>query len=587
MEQKLFEQWFKRKAFLESGKESEAREELDKIEKLLEERVVENADVIAGALLFEGKKHIDEHQYDRAIEIFKEALRLDSSLYQAYFGIARAHFYKNRFNPFAYVYEFFKGIFTGFGTFWLLFNTLSNIYILLYFTLFLAAVFTVILGAVRNFYELKHEIEERFPENWKGGIKSLISVGFIFLPLLFWLDPFWLILFWLIIFWRYFGRTEKSAAVLVLVLLVLTIPSLKIVDRLYSSTQDLFVRSSISALSGDYNKSQIKRLQSVINKYPEEEKRLRFIIAQLYQNGGYYEQAKKNLEKIIKKNPASFKVLVNLGNLYYLSDEPFVAIKTYKKALDINPESAKVYYNMSLAYSKGFKFSKADRNMNKARELNSGLVAEYTNRQRSTVINEYQSAWNIFIDYLFTSREAYSSTESISPYKLFLNYYSILAVVLVVVLVFYNRVFGNMPEGRTCFKCGRPFCEKCKFSVEYDNYCSQCEHLYIKKDGVSPETRLEKMYQVERHHRLKRILKTVMNIFIPGSGFNYEGKNLLGFSLLLILCLGASIIVLRTEVITFSKGIISTLQFPATTVGIVLLILSWVIANPLAWWRKF
>jgi hypothetical protein len=48
-------------------------------------------------------------------------------------------------------------------------------------------------------------------------------------------------------------------------------------------------------------------------------------------------------------------------------------------------------------------------------------------------------------------------------------------------------------------RCGQPFCPYCKSGRTDHEYCSQCVHLFVLGDGLAPETKSMKLYEVERH----------------------------------------------------------------------------------------
>ncbi|NIM63843.1 MAG: hypothetical protein GTO30_20005, partial [Acidobacteria bacterium] len=54
---------------------------------------------------------------------------------------------------------------------------------------------------------------------------------------------------------------------------------------------------------------------------------------------------------------------------------------------------------------------------------------------------------------------------------------------------------GGAPA-RRCIRCGNPFCGQCKHTTEGHEYCTQCLHLFVLGDGLAPETKIKKMYEV-------------------------------------------------------------------------------------------
>ncbi len=572
--------WFMRKSLLEEGNDKDAMEQLLTIKRMSEERVINELDVIGGALLFEAYSHMSEGRYDAAIESFNLALTYDSSLYQANFGKSHAYFRKNKFFPFPYIVEFFQGTKARFRSFWSLFTTTSNIFIILLTSLIIAGfLYTLILG-LKNLSALRHEFQERFSGKVSPYIAGALGLGIIFIPLILWFDLIWLYFFWVVIFWRYYRFVEKIVVSLTLVLLLLVIPSLKMIDQLYASTYDDYVKASISSINGTFDLDRLQKINEMILDNPGDNQ-LRFVAALLYRNGGYYDQAQGHLEAILKKDERNYKALLNLGNIYYLSQDPYVAIKYYQEAIDLKPDSAKAYFNMSKAYENAFRFDEAQKMKDKALAINPDLVAESKGDEGKKVFDEYPDKRTV-IKRFITTRE-----RSFDVNGMFFNSHSMI-IFLCIVLIFVNSfISSRFSKASACTKCGRAFCDVCKIATESDVYCSQCEHIYLKKDGVSPETKIQKMYEIEKYSRYQTIFKTALNIVIPGSGFAYINKNILALPLLWLASLGLVMFFVQDVLITYSKGIISEIQFPVAGLGITIFILSWFFSNPLSWWKRF
>jgi hypothetical protein len=73
-------------------------------------------------------------------------------------------------------------------------------------------------------------------------------------------------------------------------------------------------------------------------------------------------------------------------------------------------------------------------------------------------------------------------------------------------------------EAASCDKCGRAFCSRCHAAAKSSSYCTQCVHLYVKKDGVSPVVRAKKLKEVERHVAMTNIAVRLFNLVLPGAG---------------------------------------------------------------------
>lgn len=70
-------------------------------------------------------------------------------------------------------------------------------------------------------------------------------------------------------------------------------------------------------------------------------------------------QIEAQYKDVIAKDPKNYDAIVGLGNLYYDSGKPEMAIEMYQKALEINPKDANVMTDMGTMYRNTGNFDKA------------------------------------------------------------------------------------------------------------------------------------------------------------------------------------------------------------------------------------
>jgi hypothetical protein len=80
----------------------------------------------------------------------------------------------------------------------------------------------------------------------------------------------------------------------------------------------------------------------------------------------------------------------------------------------------------------------------------------------------------------------------------------------------------------SCIKCGRTFCPRCKSGRESATYCTQCIHIYLKRDGVSVATKRTKLEEVGQHQNGMLRRNKLIGTFLPGSAQLLEGRTLAG-----------------------------------------------------------
>ena len=104
----------------------------------------------------------------------------------------------------------------------------------------------------------------------------------------------------------------------------------------------------------------------------------------------------------------------------------------------------------------------------------------------------------------------------------FLNGLSVIAVLALGACVGMLLVFREQPA-RRCIRCGRAFCSRCRTGREGREYCSQCLHLFVIGDGLAPETKTRKLYEVERYERGIRRGRKLFSVLLPGASHLMRG----------------------------------------------------------------
>src|SRR5205085_5234872 len=72
------------------------------------------------------------------------------------------------------------------------------------------------------------------------------------------------------------------------------------------------------------------------------------------------------------------------------------------------------------------------------------------------------------------------------------------------------------------------FCHRCKSARESSTYCTQCIHIYLKRDGVSLDTKRKKLEEVTDHLSGMNIRNRTFATFLPGSAQMLEGRTVSG-----------------------------------------------------------
>jgi hypothetical protein len=227
---------------------------------------------------------------------------------------------------------------------------------------------------------------------------------------------------------------------------------------------------------------------------------------------------------------------VNLGNLHFMDNDFGAAITEYTKAEQLDPKLAIAFYNHSIASGELYKFDEQSAQFNQAKRIDrAGIEKLSANAQQGQKIVIYrppiEAAWAVAES---LAREGGAAKKLFGSYSWFdpvtsaLNPVTIASLVTLLIAPLLAMRRKRTGFAGACIKCGRTFCHRCKSSRESATYCTQCIHIYLKRDGVSLATKRAKLDEVLDHQtgivKRNKIFATVF----PGSAQLLEGRTLTG-----------------------------------------------------------
>lgn len=430
---------------------------------------------------------------------------------------------------------------------------------------------------------LRHDVHE-----WLGGQDQAWNraAGWVvlFLPSLLFLSGFWWCAYWAGVFLLYARRSEK---IVVLAAGVLFAGSGLLATW---TAQDLYLTQSpphVSNIRCYQNRVDIggdAYLAPIADTQDARRDAYAFLLASRHLVHGSYPKAEDLYRGLLARNPADAAVANNLGCILCYEGRYQEAIQLFTRAIEARGDLAAAFFNRGLARTKIFNFSEAKEDQEKARSIDRDFLS--ANNLSS------QEDWGpvpIFLPLELTrgmavAQESERTGRTAIPKKPTLNIAALafrppfgVAVpllmlgFLVVTLTKKRKMFA-----KACYKCGRPFCPRCKTSLEFESHCAQCVHLYIKQDGVSPEARLRKNYEVELHNRFMRVMRAVLSLLAPGAGHFVEGRPFSSLFLLSLWCGFLAAFLLKIFALPFPVGSSAAPLWTAYSVaGSVLMLLLW------------
>lgn len=529
---RLESQWFQRKAFLADGADDKAAEQAELIRAFCREEGIHHLEPLAGALLAETRRHLDGGQYSRALAALELAESLDAGRPQLHFARAAVYWKAAGRNGEALL-EGFKGLGAALS------HSIKDLSLFrrAALTLVVALAGTVLLFSVimlcRYQLPFRHEVEEFVLRRFDERLARPAGWIALLLPVLVWVMIGWAALYWMAITFRFMRRGERAAAVALILACAAALPMYRGAVAVYGLTADPIVRTTLASSNGEYDPDRIVRLRKLVDAHPNDAA-YRFLLGGLYKNGRFFEEAFEAYKQALDLDPEFEQAYINIGNIFSTTGQYGEAVAHYQKAIDIAPESVLAYFNMHLAQSESFRFRNAEESLRIARGLDAGRVTEWMSSSEgahSTVIDaqlEVGTLWGAALG----GRAGHSSSAGSIAAALANPVGSAAAVALLACFVFLYASRKTDPA-RRCIRCGDAFCDSCKRSTEGHEYCTQCLHLYVLGESLSPETKTKKIFEVERHERRTRTLRRLLSWTLPGTAQLVRGRAVLGTALVL------------------------------------------------------
>lgn len=533
--------WFQRKSFLADRRRDDAARQGQLIRAYCEEEGVKRLKPLAGALVTEAVRFIEAGDYDGALDSLSLASAFDPGRPELRLMRARIYWQANQGYA-ASGMELLAGLREAFVRTVASLSLLSRVGVIIFFSaLGCLGVFSMLM-LVRYQLQFRHEIEEwigqRLTERWARSVGWTV----LFLPLLLWFTAGWVVFYWIAILFRYMRGMERGAALALLLFTLLSVPFFSVSVTLFGMTADPLLRATRAATEGQYAPDRVIQLRRLVDANPDNPT-YRFLLAGLYKNGRFFEEAFDEYKQALQLNPGFDKAHVNIGNIFYLTGQHSEAIANYRRALEINPGSALAHYNSHLAQSESFRFKDAEDSLRQARRIDSDLIGQLLaavekQGQRSLAVDATLKPLSLREAAFrgaspLSPQPGDSGTGRLGAWFGMMNPIGVGALgTLGLILVLAALGRGQLPASR-CIRCGCAFCRYCKSTQRGHEYCNQCMHLFVLGDGLSPEAKQQKTREVERFERHKRLLRRVIAAFLPGSAHVLTGHAFWGSALLI------------------------------------------------------
>jgi tetratricopeptide (TPR) repeat protein len=386
---------------------------------------------------------------------------------------------------------------------------------------------------MRYGHSMAHDFRELLSRRFSGGSVSVLAFALLFLPLFLWLGPLWLAFYWFAIFFGYAGWPERVVIIVLLILVALLPIVVDLAAHWIAGVDSPVVAAAISSSDQAYQPDSLRRLQELIAVVPDDPT-LHVLMGNLLAFEGLDDQANVHYRRAVQLRPGYAGAHVNLGNLLFLNNEFQAAMREYEIAEQSDPELATAFYNHSAAAGETYRFDLQAQMLDKARGADRAFVERTTRNPPPQKIVMYmpsiEQAWGV--SERMAQRPAaralfanYSTFDLLRSASSPITIGALVSLILALLLFVLRRKNGY---ANACIKCGRTFCVRCKSARESSTYCTQCIHIYLKRDGVSLDTKRKKLEEVTDHQSGITTRNRLFATFLPGSAQMLEGRTTRG-----------------------------------------------------------
>jgi tetratricopeptide (TPR) repeat protein len=470
-----------------------------------------------------GQDRLQDGKPDQAVKLFQAAVNLDPSISEAYYDQARALFAQSVFNIPKAISIAIAGVFAPANTF----N--GKIYLYSKYTAIVAATL-LILGAafalimlVKYHTLLRHDLIERFASIAVTTIN--IAMWFVlFLPAIAFAGVLWLAPFWMMMFWKYMRLPERALSALFFLVFLFVYPAYQHIVHISSAMLD----PSLAPFVRVYSDGPSPRLLSDFRSYEVDnpaDADASIMLAHLYRADRNLTEATRVLQKHILDHPNDGRAYNNLAHIYFLQGETDIALRMVLKAQTMDTGNAIYPFNVSILQRAKFNFGEAEDSLARARNLDKRLIARFEENPYLSMIDAIPTE-KMILEKIENKAGSFSG-ELNNPFSIFA------AVLFAMAIVLTPRGKRKKDFAKECIKCGKPFCRKCQPTVKDFPFCTQCLHIFVKKDGVSPASRKEKIREIEDYSRRQQTLLRVSSFVIPGFANLYKNRTWFGAIIML------------------------------------------------------
>ena len=458
----------------------------------------------------------------------------------------------------------------------------SDLLIVLTTALALTLVVFAIALFIRYGRSMAHDFREILGARVRGGTVTVLAFALLFLPLFVWLGPMWLVFYWLIIFFGYAKLPERILIVILALVIAASPVILDLASSWIAGVDGPVVLSAIASEERSYYPEALRRMSDLVTLVPDNDV-LHLLAGNLWLQEGDEQQASIHYHRAAELHDTA-GAHVNLGNLNFLNNDFAAAITEYSRAEELDPHLAMAFYDHSIADGETYKFDEQAQKLEQAKRIDRTYIERLASNPQTQKIIIYRppisQAWAVAssIAQRGVARALFGNYAWFDPATSARNPITLGGILVAIgaPLLFMKRRRAGFAGA--CIKCGRTFCSRCKSGRESATYCTQCIHIYLKRDGVALDTKRAKLEEVNDHYESLARRNKLFATFMPGSAQLLEGRTAAGvlgvFAFLFFVCL--AVLVGRLAPVLGPSAVATLI---VRIIAIVLAVITWLLLS--------
>ena len=529
--------WFAREKYLQIGELEKAEQQLSLLWERALVRGVRNLPEYGTVLVREAERRVTSRDFAQAARALAWARRLAPDELPVYVTSALLAFRRNPFNPVPVWEEISSGARAVGRSFrlqvWLRANLIGTLVsgLALFFSL------AVAIAAVRAAPRLVHDIRESLGFG-SPRVRTILAWGALAAPALVGLSPWWWVISAGLLLWPYFGTPMRVLAAAGGVFLLLLPLAIRERATLLTLSERPLLAAIVQVREGNWSAADYDILKGEADRGAAGVPGVNALgLAAL--RLGRLDEAEGALRAGLQAAPGNAELWLNLGNVAFARRDVAAAVADYAKAAELAPGLFAPHYNLGVAYREGFKFAESETETRRAGELDPDAAAVLSGLDASRLKG-------FTMDGLSRTSELWALARADAEDQAAAADHLWDAVMLGAPIGAWGAVAGGLlllgigfglwrlkrGVAAECRRCGRIFCVRCQRG-QRGALCSQCHHIFVKKEGVDARVRVQKMGDIKAWGRLRRLRHIACAVCAPGGGHLSDERFWPGLLLLL------------------------------------------------------